>query len=121
MLVSENVTTEIYKAFIHNAHSISVISNTGKVCNDPLISGDCQLFYNCTTCVQASGCSWCDGMCTSNKTCEVTSLNQCPYNHCLATDCAQCYQLSGCEWNDLKYPHCENGKQFDYNFIISIA
>lgn len=88
----------------------SVISNTGKVCNEPLISGDCQLFHNCTTCVQAAGCSWCDGVCAANKTCDVTSLAHCPYNQCLATDCAQCYQLPGCEWNDSKYPRCDEGR-----------
>lgn len=74
-------------------------TNAGKVCHGPVLYGDCKLFHNCTTCVQATGCNWCDNMCLSNKTCQVNSLSQCPYSQCLATDCVQCHQLPGCDWS----------------------
>lgn len=57
---------------------------------------------DCTNCVQVLGCQWCNGTCTSNRSCNgesAGSLSQCPYNTCLATDCIQCHQLFGCDWS----------------------
>lgn len=73
--------------------------------------GNCSLptFQTCTSCLKAlapngteMGCKWCDDKCS--KTCDakaITSMDQCPFNHCQATDCIQCQQLGVCDWNGL--------------------
>lgn len=89
----------LLKFFLKILILLLATTNPGKVCSEPLLYGDCKLFNNCTTCVQAPGCNWCDNMCLTNKTCSVNTLLQCPISRCIASDCVQCYQEDGCYWN----------------------
>ncbi|KAK9888746.1 hypothetical protein WA026_000973 [Henosepilachna vigintioctopunctata] len=81
----------------------SIITNQGKLCQDPLIgTHNCSSLQDCPTCRQNQNCHWCDGVCSTNKTCTSITLAQCPLTRCSATDCIQCYQLPGCDWSYTK-------------------
>ncbi|XP_017786408.1 PREDICTED: multiple epidermal growth factor-like domains protein 8 isoform X2 [Nicrophorus vespilloides] len=79
--------------------------NQGRVCDGPIVTDNCTVLYDCSTCTQVTGCQWCDNLCVGNKTCSgksITQPTQCPYNTCVATDCIQCHQIPGCDWSYTK-------------------
>lgn len=81
-------------------------SNPGTICEGPVIYSNCSSpkLQQCSTCVRSvANCKWCGNKC-SNKCDEeeedgLTTVMECPFNNCSASDCEHCKELKGCYWS----------------------
>lgn len=98
--------------------------NKGRICEAPIMIDNCAMLTDCTTCTQVAGCTYCNYMCSSNKTCTgpiAENPIQCAYNACLATDCIQCHQIPNCDWSYTKSKCVSVNNNLERNIVTNCA